>query len=81
MVNLIAASEIIFEKDTTHPEIFQRLERCAIANQKLAEIGSSQRPQLVQWCQKLPLMTVIMWQLMQLCLLAVVKAEALDAIY
>ena len=81
MVNSIATSEIVSEKDTTHPEIFQRLERCAIANQKLAKIASSQRPQLVQWCQKIPLMTVIMWQLMQLCLLAVVKAEALDTIY
>jgi len=74
-------SVIISQKDNTHLEVFQRLERCAIANQKLAEIASSQRTQFIQWYQKLPLMTVIMWQLMQLCLLAVVNDEALDAIY
>ena len=74
-------STIISEKDTTHPEIFQRLERCAIANQKLAEISNSQRPQVVQWCQKLPFMTTIMWQLLQLCLLAVMNPKGLDAIY
>ncbi len=74
-------STIISKKNTTHPEIFQRLERCAIANQKLAEISSSQRPQVVQWCQKLPFMTTIMWQLLHLCLLAVINAKGLDAIY
>jgi magnesium-protoporphyrin IX monomethyl ester (oxidative) cyclase len=68
--------------DTDHPEFFQRLEQCAIANQKLAEISSSQRPAVVQWLQKLPWMALIAWQLLRLYLLPSVNAESSrNAIY
>ena len=61
--------------DTHHPEFFTRLEQCAIANQKIAEISSSHRSTAIQFCQKLPWITAIMWQLLRLYLLAIINAE------
>lgn len=65
--------------DTNHPEFFSRLERCAIANQKLTEIASSQHPGLIRFVQKLPWITVILWQLLRLYLLPSINAEATRA--
>jgi magnesium-protoporphyrin IX monomethyl ester (oxidative) cyclase len=62
--------------DTHHPEFFPRLQHCAIANQKLAEISSNQRPAIIQLCQKLPWIAVIGWQLLRLYLLPAINAEA-----
>lgn len=61
--------------DTHHPEFFARLEQCAIANQKFVEISSSHRSIAIQLCQKLPLITVIMWQLLRLYLLTIINAK------
>jgi magnesium-protoporphyrin IX monomethyl ester (oxidative) cyclase len=63
--------------DTQHPEFFPRLEKCAIANQKLAEIASSQRPSAIKFVQKLPWLAVIVWQLLRLYLLKPVNTENL----
>lgn len=63
--------------DTQHPEFFPRLEKCAIANQKLAEIASSQRPSAIKFFQKLPWLAVIVWQLLRLYLLKPVNTENL----
>jgi magnesium-protoporphyrin IX monomethyl ester (oxidative) cyclase len=65
--------------DTHHPEFFVRLERCAIANQKLAHITSTARPAWVQLFQKLPWFAVIAWQLIRLYLLPGINAEATRA--
>jgi magnesium-protoporphyrin IX monomethyl ester (oxidative) cyclase len=62
--------------DTHHSEFFPRLERCAIANQKLAEISSNQRPAAIQFCQKLPWIGAIVWQLLRLYLLPSINAES-----
>jgi magnesium-protoporphyrin IX monomethyl ester (oxidative) cyclase len=61
--------------DTNHPKFFQRLEQCAIANQKLAEISNSKRPVAIQFLQKLPWIFVIVWQLLRLYLLKPVDTE------
>ena len=61
--------------NTDHPEFFARLERCAIANQKLAEISSNQRPPVIRFCQKLPWIAAIGWQLLRLYLLPSINAE------
>ncbi len=62
--------------DTDHPEFFPRLEKCAIANQKLAEISSQSRPKFIQTLQKLPWIAVIIWQLLRLYFLPAIDAEA-----
>jgi magnesium-protoporphyrin IX monomethyl ester (oxidative) cyclase len=62
--------------DTHHPEFFPRLERCAIANQKLTEIANRQCPTVVKWFQKLPWLAVIVWQLLRLYCLPAIDAEA-----
>lgn len=61
--------------DTDHPAFFTRLERCAIANQKLAEISSTNRSKFIQLCQKLPWIAVIVWQLLCLYCLPAIDAE------
>jgi magnesium-protoporphyrin IX monomethyl ester (oxidative) cyclase len=61
--------------DTAHPEFFQRLDKCAAANQKLAAISHSQRPQLIKLIQKLPWLVVIMWQLLRLYFLPGINTE------
>jgi len=61
--------------NTDHPEFFTRLDRCAIANQKLAEISSRHCPGVIQFFQKLPWIAVIGWQLLRLYLLPSVNAE------
>ena len=65
--------------DTDHPEFFPRLERCAIANQRLAEIASSERSGVIKFVQKLPWIAVILWQLLRLYLLPSIDAEATRA--
>ncbi|MBI4784546.1 MAG: magnesium-protoporphyrin IX monomethyl ester (oxidative) cyclase [Oscillatoriophycideae cyanobacterium NC_groundwater_1537_Pr4_S-0.65um_50_18] len=62
--------------DTNHPEFFPRLERCAIANQKLTAIANSDRPSAIQWLQKLPWIAVILWQLLRVYLLPSINTES-----
>jgi magnesium-protoporphyrin IX monomethyl ester (oxidative) cyclase len=61
--------------DTQHPQFFERLERCAIANQKLTKISNNNRPTIIQFFQKLPAIAVILWQLLRLYLLKPVNTE------
>jgi magnesium-protoporphyrin IX monomethyl ester (oxidative) cyclase len=61
--------------DTDRPEFFQRLEKCAVANQKLAEIANNNRPKAIQFFQKLPWIAVILWQLLRLYLLKGIDTE------
>lgn len=63
--------------DTDNPQFFQRLERCATANQKIAEIDSSPRPLPIAVLQKLPHQLAIFWQLLRLFLLKATDAETL----
>lgn len=62
--------------DTDNPTFFSRLERCAIANQKLAEIADAKRPRVIQFFQKLPWVAVIGWQMLRLYLQPSVNAES-----
>ena len=50
--------------DTHHPEFFPRLEQCAIANQKLAEINTNNAPIIIQFFQKIPWIAMIVWHLL-----------------
>lgn len=61
--------------DTNHPQFFQRLEECALANQKLAEIANNNRPKAIQFFQKLPWIAVILWQFLRLYLLKGIDTE------
>jgi magnesium-protoporphyrin IX monomethyl ester (oxidative) cyclase len=61
--------------DTHHPEFYARLEQCAIANQKIAKISTSNHCLAIQLGQKLPWFAVIMWQLLRLYLLTIINAE------
>ena len=62
--------------DTDRLEKFSCLERCAIANQKLVEIANNQRPAAIQFCQKLPWIAAIEWQMLRLYLQPSIDAEA-----
>lgn len=61
--------------DTNHPEFFQRLDTCATANQKMAEISTSKYPKAIKFLQKLPWVAVIAWQLLRLYLLPAIETE------
>jgi len=63
--------------DTHHPQFFDRLEACALANQKLTEIAASKNLGLVKWFQKLPWFAVILWQLLRVYTLPSIDAESL----
>jgi magnesium-protoporphyrin IX monomethyl ester (oxidative) cyclase len=68
--------------DTDHPEFFPRLEQCAIANQKLAEIAESQSWGVVKKLRKLPWIAVIGWQMLRIYLLPGINAEtSRNAVY
>ncbi|BBC22365.1 magnesium-protoporphyrin IX monomethyl ester (oxidative) cyclase [Pseudanabaena sp. ABRG5-3] len=62
--------------DTSHPDFFPRLEKCADYNFKLMAINDSDRPQFVKTLQKWPLFLAIFWQLLLVYLLKPIDAEA-----
>jgi magnesium-protoporphyrin IX monomethyl ester (oxidative) cyclase len=61
--------------DTEHPQFFARLERCAIANQKLTAISNAQAPDLVKFLQKIPGIVAIVWHLLWIYLQKPIDAE------
>jgi magnesium-protoporphyrin IX monomethyl ester (oxidative) cyclase len=63
--------------DTNHPKFFQRLEKCAIANQKLTEISSSKHPKIIQFLRKIPWIVAIVWHLLCIYLQKSIDAESL----
>lgn len=63
--------------DTEHPEFFPRLEKCSQLNAKLSQIKASSVPGIVKFCQKLPVMVAIFWNLARLYFLKPIDAEAL----
>jgi magnesium-protoporphyrin IX monomethyl ester (oxidative) cyclase len=62
--------------DTDNPQFFPRLEACASANEKLTAIANNQAPKLVKFCQKMPWIGVIVWQMVCIFLQKPVDAEA-----
>jgi magnesium-protoporphyrin IX monomethyl ester (oxidative) cyclase len=62
--------------DTNNPQFFPRLEACANANEKLTQIAHSDAPQWVKFCQKMPWIAVIIWQMLLIFLQKPVNAEA-----
>jgi magnesium-protoporphyrin IX monomethyl ester (oxidative) cyclase len=62
--------------DTSHPDFFPRLEKCADYNFKLTAINDSDRPQFVKTLQKLPLFVAIFWQLLLVYFTKPIDAEA-----
>jgi magnesium-protoporphyrin IX monomethyl ester (oxidative) cyclase len=52
--------------NTAHPEFFPRLEKCALANQKLETINQSNAPKIVKFFQKLPLFVSIFSNLLSI---------------
>jgi magnesium-protoporphyrin IX monomethyl ester (oxidative) cyclase len=63
--------------NTEHPDFFKRLDKCSESNLKLAEIARSDRPQIVKFFQKLPLIISIAWHFLMLYLIAPIDAEPL----
>jgi magnesium-protoporphyrin IX monomethyl ester (oxidative) cyclase len=62
--------------DTSHPDFFPRLEKCADYNFKLTAINDSDLPQFVKTLQKLPLFVAIFWQLLLVYFTKPIDAEA-----
>ncbi len=62
--------------DTSHPDFFPRLEKCADYNFQLMAINDSDRPQIVKTLQKWPLFLAIFWQLLLVYFLKPIDAEA-----
>lgn len=63
--------------NTEHPNFFRRLEKCANNNLKLAAIEHSDRPRIVKFCQKLPLLLSICWHLFLTYLIKPVNTDSL----
>jgi magnesium-protoporphyrin IX monomethyl ester (oxidative) cyclase len=63
--------------DTDHPQFFSRLEACSEANQKLSEIAQNQQPKLIQFFQKLPYITSIIWNMVLIFFAKPIDAEAI----
>jgi magnesium-protoporphyrin IX monomethyl ester (oxidative) cyclase len=63
--------------DTKHPKFFQRLEKCAIANQKLAEISNSNLPKIMQFLHKIPWIVAVAWYLLCIYCQKSIDAESL----
>ncbi len=62
--------------DTSHPDFFPRLEKCADCNFQLIAINDSDRHQFVKTLQKWSLFIAIFWQLLLIYLLKPIDAEA-----
>ncbi|MBE9175439.1 magnesium-protoporphyrin IX monomethyl ester (oxidative) cyclase [Synechocystis salina LEGE 06155] len=62
--------------DTDNPNFFPRLEACANANEKLTAIANDKAPKLIKFCQKMPWIAVIIWQMLCIFLQKPVDAEA-----
>jgi magnesium-protoporphyrin IX monomethyl ester (oxidative) cyclase len=63
--------------DTDHRDFFPRLEKCSEANMKMAEINASKAPKIVKFFQKIPHITTILWNMLNLFFMKPVDAEAL----
>jgi magnesium-protoporphyrin IX monomethyl ester (oxidative) cyclase len=63
--------------NTNHPAFFWRLEQCSENSLKLTEINNSNRPQIVKFCQKIPLIISIIWQMLRLYLIKPIDTEAI----
>ncbi len=63
--------------NTNHPEFFPRLAKCSDNNLKLAEINKSDRPKIVKFFQKLPLILSTTWHLLRLYMIKPINAESL----
>lgn len=64
--------------DTDRPQFFERLEKCAIANQKLARISNSDRPKIVRFFSKIPCIVAIVWHLLGIYWQKSIDAESLS---
>ncbi|MBD2189835.1 magnesium-protoporphyrin IX monomethyl ester (oxidative) cyclase [Pseudanabaena mucicola] len=62
--------------DTSHPDFFPRLEKCADYNFQLMAIDKSNLPKFAKNLQKLPLFIAIFWQLLLIYLNGAVDAES-----
>jgi magnesium-protoporphyrin IX monomethyl ester (oxidative) cyclase len=63
--------------NTEHPQFFPRLQRCAGYNLKIAEIGRSSQPKIVQLMRKIPLIAAIVWNLLLIYLIKPINTEEL----
>ncbi|BAW95314.1 putative magnesium-protoporphyrin IX monomethyl ester aerobic oxidative cyclase [[Synechococcus] sp. NIES-970] len=63
--------------DTDHPQFFSRLEACATANEQLKAIAGNGKPKMIQFCQKLPWIASILWNMALIFFAKPIDAEAL----
>src|SRR5579883_2805216 len=64
--------------DVENPEFYERLDRCAANNVKLAAIANSGAPKPVQFVQKLPHYVSSAWELLRLYLMKPIEAAPLQ---
>lgn len=60
-----------------HPEFYPRLQRCSKLNLEIKKIGDGNAPKIIKNLRKLPLVSVIIWNLLRIYLLKPIDAEAL----
>ncbi|MBD2774082.1 magnesium-protoporphyrin IX monomethyl ester (oxidative) cyclase [Iningainema tapete] len=63
--------------NTFHPQFFSRLEQCSENNLKIAQINGSDRPRIVRFCQKLPLILSTVWHCLRIYLIKPIDAQSL----
>ena len=62
--------------NTKHPDFFRRLEKCSENNLKLTEINNSNRPKIVKFFQKIPVIASTVGHLLRIYMTKPIDAEA-----
>ncbi|HIK38110.1 MAG: magnesium-protoporphyrin IX monomethyl ester (oxidative) cyclase [Geminocystis sp.] len=75
--NKTAAKAFPVILDTSHPEFFPRLEKCADYYLEICRIDESKQPGFIKFLRKLPLQIAIFWNLLRLYLLKGIETEPL----
>ena len=65
--------------NTNNPTFFWRLEQCFLNSQKLSEINASQHPPIIKFCQKIPVISSLIWHMLRLYLIKPIDSESTRA--
>lgn len=75
--NKTAARAFPLILNTDHPEFFWRLEQCSEKNLQLIALNNSDRPKIVKFFQRIPLILGIVWQMLRIYLMKPIDAESI----
>jgi magnesium-protoporphyrin IX monomethyl ester (oxidative) cyclase len=75
--NKTAARAFPLILNTDHPEFFWRLEQCSNKNLQLIALNNSDRPKIVKFFQRIPLILGIVWQMLRIYLMKPIDAESI----